>query len=284
MVTASPTSVGDVLTALLDQAMSQAAQQPDGFNQVFQQVGQDAATIVEQVRQLPTDAMNAVRDQFVPPKWWSLLVFLMLRIVEDSGDKHLSLGYRHPDGWSRMLTLTYSEDPSDLDGTAAATVGVAVTDPGVTHGIWLQVLKDFSYSTSTTEFDLQVTAHGSADWTYTPGSGMTPPAQQADADVDIRWTPWNPDLNKSGFTFDVGPIHLHLHLNSADGSPLYVLTLGLGTDTAAGVDASLDVSAILGPALKSFVSIDKIDESYSPQLILAQGAGPQFSLGQRGIG
>ena len=201
MVTASPTSVGDVLSALLDQAMSEAAQQPNGFNQVFQQVGQDAATIVEQVRQLPTGAMDAVRDQFVPPQWWSLLVFLMLRIVEDSGDKHLSLGYRHPDGWSRMPTLTYSEDPSDLDGTAAATVGVAVTDPGVTHGIWLQVLKDFSYRTSTTEFDLQVTAHGSADWTYTPGTEMTPPAQQADVDVDIRWTPWNPQLNKSGFTF-----------------------------------------------------------------------------------
>ncbi len=286
MVTATPSTVGDVLRTLLDQAIREAGEQPGHLNDLFQQMGRDADTIVDKVEKLPGDALDALhKPPFQPPDWWSLLVFLMVRIVDLLGDDHLSLGYRHPDGWSRMLTLTYSEDPLNPDDSAAATVGVAVTDPDVTHGIWLQVLKDFTFSKATSSLALQITANGQADWKYTFGAAMTPPGPQANVDIDIRWTPWNPDLHPAGgaFGFDVGPIHLHLSLTSPQG-PLYTVTLGLGTDNAPGVEASLDVGQALGPALRSFVNIAPIDESYSPQLVLTQGAGPQFSLGHRGIG
>jgi hypothetical protein len=286
MVTATPTTIGTVLQKLLDQAIREAGEQPGHLSDFFQQIGRDAGTIVDEVKKIPGEALDALRSPpFRPPDWWSLLVFLMVRIVDLIGDPHLSLGYRHPEGWSRMLTLTYAEDADDPDNTAAGTVGVAVTDPGVTHGIWLQVLKDFTFAKSVAGLQIQITANGNADWKYIFGAAMTPPGPVAHVEIDVRWTPWNPDLHPAGgaFGFDVGPIHLHLTLSSP-GGPLYAVTLGLGVDGQPGVEASLDVERALGPALGSFVDISPLDESYSPQLILTQGASPQFSLGHRGIG
>ena len=57
---------------------------------------------------------------FRPPDWFSLLVFMLLRIRDLLDDPRLTIGYRHPGGWSRMVTLNYSEDPLHPDTTVAA--------------------------------------------------------------------------------------------------------------------------------------------------------------------
>jgi hypothetical protein len=282
MVTATPTTVGDVARTLLDQAITEAAQQPTELANLFQQLGKDATTIVDQVEQLPGDVLPTLQSPpFSPPDWWSLLVFLMARLVASAHDPHLSLGYRHPAGWSRMLTLTYS---ADLDGSVAATVGVAIADPGVTHGIWLQVLEDFTFTTAIGALSLHVTGSGQADFTYSPGATTALPDRNGSIDIDLSWAPWNSDLDLAGggFTFTMGPLHLHLTLTTP-ANPLYTMSLGLGAVTTPGVAATLDVGKALGSTLASFITISPIDESYSPQLILTQGGAPRFSLGHDGI-
>ncbi len=70
-------------------------------------------------------------------------------------------------------------------------------------------------------------------------------------------------------------------LSTFPAVPLYQLALGLGDQAARpGAEAKIDLSKLLG-ALGAVVHITPVDESYSPKLTLTQGAGPQFSLGQK---
>ena len=144
MVTATPTNIGEVLRQLVDEAISKAAEQPDHLSDFFEQVEADANKIVDTVKRIPDNLVDQLEQPpFRPPDWWSLLVFALLRIRDLLDDDRLTVGYRHPAGWSRMVTLNFSESAADPDNTVAATLGIALTDPGVTHGLWLQVLKDF---------------------------------------------------------------------------------------------------------------------------------------------
>jgi hypothetical protein len=283
MVTATPSNVGEVVRQLLNEALAQAAEQPQHLSDLFDQVENDANKIVDEAKQIPDEIARKLNDRpFHPPDWWSLLVFLVVKVHDLIGDPRLTVGYRHPGGWSRMLTLNYySEDPANPGATILATVGVAVTDPDVTHGIWLQVVKDFDLNLGTGTLHVAMSAKGRADWQYVLGAAMTKPGQQAAATIDIQWTPWDADVKSGVFTFTLGPIHLRLALSSP-ADPLYSVTIGLGTEGASGIEATVNASQALGDALSSFIDIAPIDESYSPQLVLIQGASPQFSLGHRG--
>ena len=286
MVTATPTNVGEVLRQLLDEAIVKAGEQPQQLSDWFKQVENDANKIVDQAKEIPGDLLQKLKEPpFRPPDYWSLLVFVLLRIRDLLNDPRLTVGYRHPDGWSRMVTLNYSDNPADLAGTIAATVGIAITDPDVTHGVWLQVLKDFDLDLGSGALRIKISAKGKADWQYVFGAAMTKPGQQAQAGIDVEWTPWQDGVHPAGgaFSFDLGPIHLRLSLLSP-ADPLYSVTLGLGAaDGTAGLSASVDAHRALGDALGSFIDIAPIHESYSPQLVLTKGSSPQFDLGHRGI-
>ena len=176
MVTATPTNIGEVLRQLVDEAISKAAEQPDHLSDFFEQVESDANKIVDTVKRIPDNLVDQLEQPpFRPPDWWSLLVFALLRIRDLLGDNRLTVGYRHPAGWSRMVTLNFSEDAADPDNTVAATLGIALTDPGVTHGLWLQVLKDFDVDLGAGALRVKLKANGAADWKYTIGAAMTAP-------------------------------------------------------------------------------------------------------------
>jgi hypothetical protein len=286
MVTATPTNVGEVVRQLLNEAIKKAAEQPQQLSDWFQQVESDANQIVDQVQQVPDDLMQKLKEPpFKPPDWWSLLVFMLLRTRDLLNDRRLTIGYRHPTGWSRMVTLNYSELP-DRPDTIAVTLGVAITDPGVTHGLWLQVLKDVDLTLGGGSLKVQLSARGKADWQYVLGAAMTKPAQQARADISLQWAPWQGGVHPpdGAFGFDLGPIHLGVALRSPD-DPLYTVTMGLGSeDDTAGVTAAVNAGQALGDTLASFIDIAPIQESYSPELVLTKGGSPRFSLGHRGIG
>jgi len=287
MVTATPTNIGEVLRQILDEAMKQAAQQPEHLSDVIKQVEQDANKIVDNAERIPQQILDELQQPpFRPPDWWSLMVFLLLRIRDLLNDPRLTVGYRHPAGWSRMVTLNYSEDSANPDTTIIATVGLAITDPGATQGVWLQVIKDFQFSLGSGPLHVDMKASGRADWQYVVGAAMTKPAQQAQASIDIQWTPWSAGLHPAAgaLDFQLGAIHLSVALSAAPTDPLYRVTVGLGSDSASGVTAGVDAHKFLGDALSSFINIAPVDESYSPQLVLTQGGSPQFTLGHRGIG
>ncbi len=287
MVTATPTNIGEVLRQLVDEAINKAAAQPDHLSDFFEQVEADANKIVDTVKRIPDNLVDQLEQPpFRPPDWWSLLVFALLRIRDLLDDDRLTVGYRHPAGWSRMVTLNVSESAADPDNTVVATLGIALTDPGVTHGLWLQVLKDFDMALGAGPLRVKLKANGVADWKYTIGAPMTPPGPVARADIGVQWTPWDPGLSPGAgpVGFQIGPLCLQLALASPT-DPLYQITLGLGApDGAAGLDASVDAHKFLGDALSSFIDIAPLHESYTPQLTLTAGGSPQFSLGHRGLG
>src|SRR5689334_21162304 len=228
MVTATPTNVVDVLRQLLDQAISSASQQPQHLSDFFKQVESDAQKVVDEVKQIPEDVVQTLKEPpFKPPDWWSLLVFLVVHIRDLLDNPRLTVGYRHPAGWSRMLTLNLlSDDPGKVPAaTIIASVGVAITDPDVTHGVWLQTVQTFDANLGGGALQVDISATGNANWQYVIGAEMTKPGQVAHANVDVRWSPYTPDVNfgSGAFTFNLGPLHLGVRLSSAAGDPLYTL-------------------------------------------------------------
>jgi hypothetical protein len=288
MVTANPTDVIEVVRQVITKAFTEAGnsqQLKDIFTQIEKDVG-EAGDQVKLLKEIPKE----LKDLVDHPDWWSLLVFLVVKIKDSIGDPHLSIGYRHPEGWSRMLTLNYSNDPTNLEGSMAASLGVAVTDPGVKHGFSLQIIQPLKPVVKLGSGALQVdiSADGAADWQYVLGATMPTPNQSVavHCNVDLRWQPWGADSNTGSdvFEFRLGPLHLNLALSSVSTDPLYTVTIGLGADSVLGVKAAVHPAQAFGPALGSFIHVGGLDESYSPQLTVVAGGSPRFDLGHNGNG
>lgn len=138
MATATPDTLGDVLVHVVQAAANQAAQQPQRIADAVDSIVSQSEGVVDQIRELPGDALENLKRAVDPPDRWSLLVLVMLRI-RDLDPAHLGVGASHPGelaGFSRMITLTCTDDPAHPDN-GALTLGLALTDPGATKDVWL---------------------------------------------------------------------------------------------------------------------------------------------------
>jgi hypothetical protein len=275
MVTATPETLGHVLGQVIQSAADAAAAAPDALTQVFDQAGQTIGRTVEEAEQLPADALAALERLVDPPDWASLLVFVLLK-VRDLDPDHLSVGSMQPDGWSRAVALTYTVDPA-----RSVTIGFALTDPApARHGIVLQATAGLTIApTPLGPLTFSVSSQGDASWRLGFSGGVEPPAEQASITAQLSW---DPGIHAGNATagLDVGLLRLAAHLSTLPGTPLYTLRIAFGDGAAPGLEAKVDLGQLLG-ALGAIVHLAPLDQSYSPELVLTQGAGPQFSLGEK---
>ena len=276
MVTATPDTIGDVLGQLVQAAADAAAAVPDRLASVFDQAGRTVADVVQEAEALPADALAKLKQLIDPPDWSSLLIFILVKISE-LDPAHLSVGSMRPDGWSRVVTLTYTLEPGK-----AVTIGFGMTDPApAKHGFVLKATADLTTdNVPLGPLNFSVTSNGMASWELPFSGGVTPPVEQASIIASLFWDP-KLSVGDSTAGVSVGVLRLRAALSTLPGAPLYQLTLGLGDESARpGAEAKIDLSKLLG-ALGAVVHITAVDESYSPKLTLIQGAGPQFSLGEK---
>jgi hypothetical protein len=275
MVTATPETLGQVLGQVLQSAADAAAAAPDALAQVFDQAGQTVGRTVDEAEQLPADALHALEQLIDPPDWASLLIFLLLK-VRDLDPDHLSVGSVQPDGWSRAVTLTYT-----LDVGKSVTIGFAMTDPApARHGIVLQASAGLAIvPTPLGPLTFSVTSQGDASWRIGFSGGVESPAEQAALNAQLSW---DPGIHAGNDTagINVGALRLTTVLSTLPGTALYTLELAFGDAAKPGLEAKVDLGQLLG-ALGAIVHVAALDQSYSPTLVLAAGAGPRFSLGEK---
>lgn len=277
MVSAGPDTIGTVLDQIVSEVAALATEKSDEVRKALDDAGRELAHQADEAEKLPADIVRRIKDLVDPPDFWSLLLFVLVKISEVD-PTHLSVGTMHPDGWSRMVTLTYTTDGPD---PSTFTVGLAVTDPGFKHGLVLKASAPIEVDFGS-GLHVSVTAQDKADWTWEFGGSVESPAASAVVDVDVSWkSPIPPLLNPVG-DLTVGPLHLHVTLAKSPTEPLYRLALGLGVPADPGLHAMLHAGHALG-ALSTIVNITDLDERYSPVIALAAGQEPMFTLGHSGL-
>ena len=276
MVNAGPDSIGTVLDQLVAEVAALATERADQVRQALDDAGHGVGDVLDEAQDLPTATIERIKQLCDPPDWWSLLLVVLLEVSKL--DPHLSVGVMRPDGWSRMVTVSYTQDGPD---PKKFTVGLAVTDPGLRHGLLLTADAPIELAFGD-HLRVEVSARDAARWTWEFGGAVEAPAADAVLDVDLAWKAPVPALAEPAGDVSVGPLHLHATLAKSPAEPVYKLRLGLGVTTDPGLHAQLHVGQALG-ALGAFLSVADLDERYSPQVELAQGREPLFTLGHSGL-
>lgn len=259
MPTATPETLVEVARGVLVQAQRQAAGE---FEHILDQIEDDAEAGWTELKKLVDTRPD-----------WSTLLLLILTKIRDLDRQHITVGImQHPE-WKRLLTLSYHMDG---DVNASVLLGLALTEPDAAHGILLKfngkVEKLFG---SEHGFHIRITSDGDeAAWEIPFGAAIGLPTQRAVVDVALSWPP---NL-KLGDTFEVGPLSLRAHVDTT--TPGYRTTLGLGERGHEGVQAHFHPGDMLG-FLGKIVEIAPMDAAYSPNVRLASGRSPSFSLTYR---
>lgn len=257
MPTATPETLVEVVRAVLVQAQRHAAGEVE---HILDQIEDDAEAGWAALKKLVTDRPD-----------WSTLLLLMLTKIRDLDKDNITVGTMSHPQWKRLLTLTYHKG-GVVD--ASVMLGLGLTEPDAAHGILLKF-------TGTVEMDLvdaggfhvQLSSEGDeATWEIPFGAAIGLPDKQAVVDLKASWTP--PNLNL-GDSFKVGPLFLHAQVDTT--APGYRTTLGLGVKGHEGVEAHLSTGDKLG-FLGEIVDIAPMDAVYSPNVMLASGQPPSFSL------
>jgi hypothetical protein len=277
MVNAGPDTLGTVLDQIVTEAAALATQKSDQVRKALDDAGRDLAHQADEAEKLPAEVVKKIKDLCDPPDFWSLLLFVLVKISEVD-PQHLTVGTMHPDGWSRMVTLTYTTDGADPQ---TLTVGLALTDPGLKHGLMIKASAPLDLEFGS-DLAIKVTAQDQAEWTWEFGGAVVAPDAGAVLEVDVSWKPPIPDLTTPVGGVSVGPLHLHATLAKSPSVPLYAVELGLGVPSDAGLRAQLHPGQALG-VLAQIVHIADLDEQYSPQVSLADGREPLFTLGHTGL-
>ncbi|MEP9390727.1 hypothetical protein ABLE94_00510 [Gordonia sp. VNK1] len=279
MATATPQTLDALGSQLLAEIQKSTDAQREELNEIFRQAGD----LTDQAHDLLDGARDALDDLVSDPDWFSLLLFLVVRL--SALDDHLTVGAMQPPGWSPMITLTYT-----VDAQAAATLGVAplthTDDAGnpLSRGVFLRIHKDVTANFPVAGgIGLSLAAHGAGQWTFAFGKPLGKPMTPATVAATLFWDP--PDLTATPVTLTTGRAAATVHLNSqpAAGAKPYALTIALGdatTPATAGMRAHIDLGSSLG-VLSEVISIATIDEQYSPTYTRPAAGPPTFDLHHR---
>ncbi|MEP6814247.1 MAG: hypothetical protein ABI873_01710 [Marmoricola sp.] len=277
MVNAGPDTIGTVLDQIISEVSALASEQSDQVKQALDDAGRQLGNAMEEAQKLPEEAVQKIKDACDPPDWWSLLLVILVEISKL--DPHLSVGSMCPAGWSRMVTLTYTTDAPDVK---TFTVGLAITDPGLRHGLLLKASAPMTFEFGT-DLRVKVVVQDTARWTWEFGGAVEAPDATAGLDAELSWKTPIPALANPVGGFSVGPLHLHATLDRRPpAGTTYQVALGLGVPADAGIRAQLHPGQALG-VLGQIVHIADLDERYSPQVVLSDAGSPQFTLGHQGL-
>lgn len=257
MPTATPETLVDVVRGVLIQAQHHAAGE---VGHILDQIEADAEA-----------GWAALKTLVETKPDWSTLLLLLLTKIRDLDQQHITVGTMQHPRWKRLLTLTYHVD-GDVD--ASVLLGLALTEPDAGHGILLKFngKVDLDLLSESGGFHVGLTSDGDeASWEVPFGAAIGLPQQRAVVDLEVSWAP---GLHL-GEIVKVGPLRLHAQINTA--TPGYRTTLSLGEKNHEGVRAHVSTADKLG-FLGKLVDIAPMDAAYSPNVILASGQAPSFSL------
>lgn len=277
MPIATPETLESVFSRLRDEATSLTAEQAQKLDDVFALI-EDLADAAQDLPQAARDALNEITDN---PDWWSLLVFIMVQISK-LDDAHLKVGAMQPDGWGRMITLTYKADGL----VPTATLGLALVKDldadgnDLLRGFMLKIHSAVAYATPASTYGVSIDADGVASWEFPFGGSVNPPAHASRIGAAIFWDPPDPQPGPIGMTTGRAQARVTLDSTAAER---YSLSVGLGDPTtvaAAGVRIRASLDDQLG-VLAQVISIVGIDEQYSPTYTRSSTAAGTFNLNHR---
>lgn len=279
MPIATPETLESVFSRLQDEATSLTDEQAQKLDDVFALI-EDLADAAQDLPQAARDALDKITDN---PDWWSLLVFIMVQISK-LDDAHLKVGAMQPDGWGRMVTLTYKADGL----VPTATLGLALVKDldadgnNLLRGFMLNIHSVVAYATPANTYGVSIDADGVASWEFPFSGSVKPPAHASRIGAAIFWDP--PDLQSEpgpiGITTGRAQARVTLDSTAAER---YSLSVGLGDPTtaaAAGVRIRASLDEQLG-VLAQVISIAGIDEQYSPTYTRSSTAAGTFDLNHR---
>jgi hypothetical protein len=222
--------------------------------------------------------LQRLRDAVDPPDWFSLLVFVLLGLSA-LDEQHLSVGAVDlGPGWSRAVTLTYRTGP-DADAPSA-TIALALTDPGTTHGVVLRVAGLEQASFAKGKVSVSITGTGTGEWRIPFSGGVRAPDTAASLRCTVEYGPLRPLAAGASIGVGVGSAHLTVALSK--DAPIWHVEVASGdAQGAAGLEARVDFTDALGP-LAGVLQIQPIRERYSPALVAGAGNTPAFTLGHAG--
>jgi hypothetical protein len=287
MPTATPDTFGAALVSLVRAAADQAEQSPQVLQEVFAKAEQAVGDAADDAKQLPNDVLNSLKQAVDPPDWWSLLAFVLVKLSELDPD-HLSVGFMSLAGWSRLLTLTYSDTagPAELH----LTLGLGITDKVDAAGHELQrglVMRANGAlavgPVGTGPLTVSLASSGAADWRIPFAQAISLPGQQGSVSITVTWDPRLAAGDPAnGVSFTMGRLRLAGSASDVPDGPLWGLTLAVGDPSGTpGVDIAVDLGSVFGE-LASVVQIAPIEEAYSPSVVLAAGRDPVVDLGHVG--
>jgi len=276
VATASPDTVGSVVEQIVQEMSDLASQQGESLGSILENAIQQAGQVPGKVGKLQDDAVRQIKELIKDPDWWSILVFALIQLKEIDED-HLSIGALGIDGWSRMVTLTYTADEN-----TRFTLGLAVTDAGKKKGILLDASAAIDLAFGGGDRPrIAISSTGVGRWMYEFGGVLEPPGTDdvIALEVDVLWKVVPEIPATAGFVFAVGALHLHAKLAKNQTDPLYTLVLGWGDKDNVGLGLHVNAADALGPTLSQFITIADPNQAYSPQVTLAAGQSPRFTLG-----
>ncbi len=261
-----PTATPDTLVETLAQFVTAAADEA-------------AAPIERVLAQNPADVLQQLRDSLAQPDSFSLLVFVLVHLAELDPD-HLSVGaLAASDGWSRAVALTYRA--SDDADAPSATIALALTDPGTTHGVIFRVA-GLVQATFGAGKVLGVDRRERHRRVADPVQRRR--ARPADRGVAALLPSRTVPCSRSTTTqrSGSGSARRASRVALSNEAPVWHVDAAMGDEQgAAGVEAHADLADALGP-LSDVLQIQPVGERYSPSLSMGAGAAPAFTLGHTG--
>jgi hypothetical protein len=270
MVVENPAALPTALKKLLDNAGQQALSEPTKIGQLFDQFPKPGDPP-------PTNPLTTL-PAFQPVQWWSLLVFMLVKIQDGIGDPELWVAVQQAPQWARMVTLNYSPGAKQNSPPPppVLTVGLALGDSQngtLKQGIWINLVDDIDNQSGSTPLGLTLSGHGSGSWSYEFSGELSPPTGAADSWVQatLEWAPdWPlPAIPLVNLTTP-GPVTAGVKLAS---TPLYQVDLGI---RSLGAELKLG-NSVLATLASSVLHVDPIQ--YSPRVELVKDHPPTFTLG-----
>jgi hypothetical protein len=260
-----PTATPDTLVETLTEFVTAAA-------------AEAAAPIERVLAQDPADVLQQLRDSLAQPDSFSLLVFVLVRLAELDPD-HLTVGaLAASDGWSRAVALTYRT--GDDDDAPSATVALALTDPGTTHGVIFRVAGLDQATFGAGKVSVSIAGNGTGEWRIPFSGGVRAPQTAASLRCTLAYGPVLPLDEDTKVGIGVGSARVTVALSNE--APVWHVDAAMGDEQgAAGVEAHADLADALGP-LSGVLQIQPVGERYSPSLSMGAGAAPAFTLGHTG--
>jgi hypothetical protein len=268
--------LSSIARSAIEEAARTASDVPGRLGQAVDDALAQAGNVADQVAALPGQVLDELKDIAEHPDWLGLLTFVLVRLVELTGDPALSVVAHDPgDGWARAVGVRWTPD-----ATTELLVSFAVAGAG-THGVAVRIVGAPTFETDAGPVRVSAKANGAGSWRFGLGVPIQAPAQAAS--LVITAAVRNDLLPAGGDPIAVGVGRPRVTVG-ATSQPLEWSAEAAfeGEGGAAGLRARVDLAPLLG-ALGAVVAMTPIDERYSPTVRVGSATTPKLDLKHEGI-